>query len=477
MARCGCNSNCTCVINDGDCLDARGLGSATNPYIFDVEVDGETITCGGDGLSRALFTEDTNTVDISGNGSVGDPLRMDVILTPDATVPDPDVLGTGNLIGSLPTVGGPNHGIYLSCEDVQDCVGAAVSQMLAGNDCLIYDDAANAITLQICPENNGLECVPAGDPNCPAGGLAVFPSSDADNGLTIGTDGRLFTPPFVVTVGDCMEPLTQAGTTADPFILDPQVAPELNGLECIPGTGLAVIPSSDADNALTFGTDNRLYADICFNTLPTEIRVGEGGACLETLGDGCTDPFRVVLRLSDDTCQGICCRPDGLFVYNNTTPNPPQQIAFSENWTAGPFNGTFNDTVVMAPRCINVTNPSDCKTMLVNILFTGTVQLAKTSGNFVLQFQTSLTGPGGPWNTAVSSAVLDPDPPTPQTMSIGTTLNGDQNQAFELAPGASQQVCYRIVVDGFFLVNGQIPNSDRSAGVSSIWGQNVNGCP
>lgn len=474
MARCGCNPVCACRIDDGECLDVTGLGSPTNPYRLNVEVDGETILCGPGGLQRILITEDTNTVDIEGNGSLANPLTMDVILTPDANVPDPDGLGTGNLVGELPGIG--TGGIYVSCEDVQDCVGAALSNMLIG-DCLIYDDAANAMTLQICTAPNGLECVPAGDPNCPAGGLAVFPSVDANNSLIIGTDGRLFTPPFEVVAGDCLEPITQAGTVADPFIVDPQVAPELNGLECIPGVGLAVIPSSDVDNALTFGTDNRLFADICFNSLPTQIRVGENGPCLEQIGNGCDIPYQLILRLSDDPCQGICCRPDGLFVFQNTVVNPPQDLLFSENWTAGPFNGTFNDTVVMAPRCMNVTNPSDCKTMLVNILFAGTVQLAKTRGNFVLQFQTSLTGPGGPWNTAVSSAVLDPDPPSPQTMSIGTTLNGDQNQAFELAPGASQQVCFRIVVDGFALVNGQIPFSDRSAGVSSIWGQNVNGCP
>lgn len=474
MARCGCNPSCACLIIDGSCMDVKGIGTPSNPYVFDVQLAGTSLTCGANGLQRSLTSVDTNTVDISGDGSLANPLKMDVILTPDANVPDPEALGTGNLIGSLPAVG--TGGIYLSCEDVQDCVGAALAELLAG-DCLIYDDATNAITVQICAEPNGVECVPAGDPNCPTGGLAVIPSTDPNNGLIIGTDGRLFTPPFQVTVGNCMQPLTQAGTPADPFILAPQVAPEPNGLECIPGVGLAVIPSSDPGNGLVFGTDNRLFVDNCFNSLPTQLRVGEVGPCIETIGDGCTTPFQLIIRLSDDICQGLCCRPDGLFAFQNPTGVPIAQSLFSENWNAGPFNGTFNDTVVMAPRCMNVTNIGQCKTMLVNVNFSGVTHLRKNSGNFVVKFETSLNGPGGPWVTAVSAAALDPDPPSPQLTSAVYTLNGDVLQAFELAPGQVQQICYRIVVDGFALVNGRIPNSDRSASAFFTWGQSVNACP
>lgn len=474
MARCGCNNPCTCRIDSGTCLTATGLGTPIAPYRINVRVDGETIICGENGLERVLVTVDTNTVDIEGDGSLADPLTMDVIRTPDGNIPDPDGLGFPNLIQELPPVG--TGGIYVSCEDVQDCVGAALSNLLVG-DCLIYDDVANAMTLQICGEPNGLECVPAGDPNCPAGGLAVFPSSDPNNALIIGTDGRLWTPPFEVVEGDCLEPITQAGTPADPFIIDPQVAPEQNGLECIPGFGLTVFPSLDPDNALVFGTDNRLFADICFNTLPSEIRFGETGPCFESVGDGCDVPFSVILRLSDDECQGMCCRPDGLFVFQNITSLPPIVPAVNENWQAGPFNGTFNDTVVMAPRCVNITNPSDCKTMFVNVFVGGTVDIQKTSGNFVVQYQTSLTGPGGPWTSAVTAAALDPDPPSPQATRGKYSLNGVEMQAVELAPGAVQQVCFRIVLDGFFLVNGRINNSDRTASISGEWGQNVNTCP
>lgn len=473
MARCGCNPICSCLIVDGDCMDVTGLGSPTNPYIFNVEIDNETILCGGTGLQRVLNTQDTNTIDISGNGSVANPLFMDVILTPDANVPDPDTLGTGNLIGSLPGVG--TGGIYLSCEDVQDCVGAALSNMLAGNDCLIYSDATNTMTLQICTAPNGLECAPVGDPNCPTGGLAVFPSSDPNNALIIGTDGRLFTPPFVVTAGPCLEPLTQAGTPADPFIIDPQVAPEPNGLECIPGVGLAVIPSSDVDNALTFGTDNRLYADICFNVLPSQIVTGQIGACFESTGDGCVTPYTIITRISDDLCTGMCCRPDGLFVFRNATPTPPAIVTFSENWAAGPFNGTAT-TIVMAPVCINITNTSTCKTMLVTPTLSGIVDIQKTRGDLLVLYQISTTGPAGPYADFVANA-SDPFPVSPQPTRAKYTLNGTQNQVLELAPGASQQVCARIAVRTFMVVNGRVNNSDRSFFNSFNWGANVGTCP
>lgn len=474
MARCGCGGNCTCKILGSDCLKASGLGSSTNPYKFDVQVDGVTINCGGDGLARVVNTQDTNTVDIEGNGSIANPLSMDVIRTPDPQVPDPDGLGVPNLLQEIP---GPGGGLYVSCESVQDCVGAAVAQLLAGNDCLIYDDVANAITVQLCAAPNGLECAPVGDPDCPAGGLRVVPSTDLGNGLGFGADQRLFVSPLAVAAGDCMQPFTQAGTPADPFIFAPQVAPEQNGIECIPGAGLAVIPSSDPGNALTFGPDGRLFADICFNSLPTEIRVGEVGPCIETLGNGCDDPYRVILRLSDDPCQGICCRPDGLFVQKNTTPVPAPSILFSENWQLGAQNGNFDDRVVMAPRCLNVNNPSQCRTLFGNIRFGGVVDMQKLAGNFVVQFQTSLAGPGGPWNTAVSAAALDPDPPSPQPVRIITTLSGSEQQSFEMAPGGVQQVCVRIVLDGFFLNSGIINNSDRTFGVSFQWGDNVNTCP
>lgn len=365
----------------------------------------------------------------------------------------------------------------MSCEDVQDCVGAALSNLLIG-DCLIYDDVANAMTLQICAEPNGLECVPVGGPGCATGGLAVFPSSDPNNSLTIGTDGRIFTPPFSVAAGACLQPITQAGTPADPFIIAPLIAPEQNGLECIPGTGLAVIPSSDPNNALVFGTDNRLFVDNCFNVLPSQIVVGQNGACFESTGDGCTVPYTIITRLSDDPCQGICCRADGLFVFSNPTSVPGLTTIFNQpHFAVGPFNGNFNETVIIGPTCVNVTNPSSCKTLVLTVGVHGQINMQKTAGNFVLHFETSLTGPGGPWTTGVSIAQLDPDPPTPQPTHGRSSLDGFQRQLVELAPGASQQFCARMTLDGFFLINGQIFDSSALSFVTGIWGQSVNTCP
>lgn len=257
MARCGCVEKCNCIILDGICtevettvIEGGTCASPTFTFAINVLTDDETVTCGPNGLQTILTTLDTNTVDLSGTGTAGSPLQADVILTPDANVPDPDALGTGNLIKSLP---GPGGGIYVSCEDVQDCVGAAINQINT-SDCLEYDDTTNTISVLICAEPNGLECAAAGDPACPAGGLLVTPSADANNALVFGTDNRLFVPGVAVTAGDCMS-VAGTGVLGDPLTFSPQIAPEPNGVECIPGQGLAVIPSADAGNNLVFGGD------------------------------------------------------------------------------------------------------------------------------------------------------------------------------------------------------------------------------
>src|SRR5690242_2037369 len=124
MARCGCNAKCYCVLKGVDCMKVVGLGTPISPYIASVKVDNVTLFCENNKLTRKIVTQDTNTVDIEGNGSLSTPLEMHVIRTPDANVPDPDALGFPNLVKERPNIVGPDFGIYVSCEDVQDCVGA-----------------------------------------------------------------------------------------------------------------------------------------------------------------------------------------------------------------------------------------------------------------------------------------------------------------------------------------------------------------
>src|SRR5689334_19266572 len=128
MARCGCTPKCSCVFESGSCAEVEitfasggDCGPPTPSYAVNVKTDNQTVFCGAGGLNSAITHEDTNTVTIQGTGTAGSPLEAHVIRTPDANVPED--LGFGNLIKELPGAGG---GIYVSCEDIQDCVGSAI---------------------------------------------------------------------------------------------------------------------------------------------------------------------------------------------------------------------------------------------------------------------------------------------------------------------------------------------------------------
>lgn len=296
MARCGCDPRCSCIVQvvDGDCVDFSISGSgngADDPYVItgEILVDGDTVVCGPNGLQASINTLDTDSVDLEGDGSAADPLTAEVILTPDNTgalAGTPN--GGENLINDL----GP--GLYVSCEDVQDCVGAAVE--IAAGDCLIYDDDANTISVQIAPEPNGVECT--------VNGLLVSPSADANNGLVFGTDDRLFviaTVPFEVLDTPCIN-LTVTGTGN---IGDPQV--------------LSAVPTIDpnACNTLICGPAGlrATRTDFTAQLIQPGPAPGAGSPCFaiqET--PGCPEQQLLTLALSDDPCQALECRADGLFV-------------------------------------------------------------------------------------------------------------------------------------------------------------------
>lgn len=446
MARCGCTPKCNCILNNGLCTNVTGDGSAAKPYVINIKTDNQTVFCTGAGLQAILNTQDTNTVDLSGDGTVGNPLKADVILTPDAQVPDPDALGTGNLIKLGPT------GIYVSCEDIQDCVGSAIDIDTA--DCLEYDDATNTISIKICGEPNGIECVPAGDPNCPTGGLAVYPSSDPDNSLTFGTDNRLYAPSAAIVPGDCMV-FTGAGTATDPFVISPQVAIEPNGLECIPGQGLAVIPSSDAGNQLKFGADQRLYVNACpLVQGGAQVLTGNTGPCFDLTGGDCGIPMVATLRLSDDTCQGLICGNDGLFVQNDLTNLPPDTELTQDFGPFGPFNGFIpfapnGGIILVGPLCIDITNPSPCRDMVTKGVLTGFAETGRTGGRFRLAFDISAGGIGGPWFSVSQMGQSNPQPASRQT---GNAIwSGNE---VTIGPGGTRTLCFRI---GFNANNPALP--------------------
>lgn len=467
MARCGCTPKCNCIINNGVCTKVTGDGSAAKPYVINIATDDQTIFCTGAGLQARLNTQDTNTVDLTGDGTPGNPLMADVILTPDGNVPDPDALGTGNLIKEIPGAGG---GIYVSCEDIQDCVGSAID--IDASDCLEYDDATNTISIKICGEPNGIECAPVGSVDCPTGGLLVKPSSDPDNSLTFGTDNRLYAPSAAILPGDCMT-FTGAGTVADPFVISPQVAQEPNGLECIPGQGLAVIPSSDPGNNLVFGADQRLYINRCpLVQGGSQVLTGNTGPCFELQGGDCNVPMVATLRLSDDTCQGLICGNDGLYVQIDPTDLPPNPQITINIPPAGPFNGAIPaDTIfIVPPTCITITNNSTCRFMLTDGILSGFAETGRTSGAFRLAFDINGNGNGiGPWFSVSQMGQANPQPASRQTANAIWT--GDEIGA--VAGGGTRSICVRVQFNatdpGQPVVNGRVFGGQLTLTLTGKW--------
>lgn len=460
MARCGCAPTCECTLLAGRCTTLTGTGNPDDPYIFEVTVDNASIFCTPAGLEARLFTNDTNTVDLSGNGTQATPLFADVILTPDANVPDPDAVGQGNLIKLGPT------GIYVSCEDVQDCVGAAITQVLV-SDCLEYVDATNTIQVLICGEQNGVECAGPGDiPGCPDGGLSVIPSSDANNDLIFGTDGRLFANSTGIAPGDCML-ITGTGTPVDPFVLSPQVAPELNGLECIPGVGLSVTPSGDANNGLIFGTDQRLWVDRCpFLIGAAQLLVGNVGPCFELIGDGCNTPLQATLRISSFLCNGVECRADGLYVEYDTTavPDTVSTITNTPGFPGlGPFNGTGGPNVVSGPNCVTITNPSPCRNLVTTAGAVGFTDVGRQNGRMTATVEIA-DGPGGPFTAIHENTQAEPTPPSRATRSI--SFSGNE---IVIAPGGSRTVCTRVLVSFQGVQTGRLFFSEVNTSVAGRW--------
>lgn len=466
MARCGCDSACSCTLGNGTCTTFSGDGSSVRPFKVNITVDGDTVTCGGSGLQATLHKTDTNTVTLSGLGTTGSPLEAHVIRTPDANVPDPDSLGTGNLIKEI---AGPSGGIYVSCEDVQDCVGSAINKINV-SDCLVYDDTTNTIQLFVCAEPNGIECAPAGDPDCPAGGLLVFPSSDADNTLTFGADNRLFAAAAAIVPGPCMT-FTGAGTQASPFVITPQIAPEPNGVECVPGFGLLVTPSSDAGNRLTYGADQRLYVEGCpFVNAGSQVLVGNTGPCFELVGGAdCVTPMVATLRISDDICNGLICGNDGLYVRVDDTPLPTTVQTTFNFGPFGPFagNNPFPGTQVVAPVCITITNPSPCRDMITSGLLSGFAEVGRTSGEFRVFFDISTVGNlGGPWFTVSQVGTGAPEPANRYT---GNALWGGDE--FVIGPGASRSICTRVMIFSTNAVNARVFSGQATLSLVGKWAE------
>ncbi|WP_086778052.1 hypothetical protein [Streptomyces griseus] len=259
--------SCDCIVTAGPGVTVDGDGSTTAPYVIGAP--------GGGGEPTVIEAVDTPTVDttITGTGTAADPIRVSA-----AVILDPAPPGGGDqLIQSGP------DGLSLECADVRGCFSAG--------DGAAYDEATGVISAR--------------------------PSTDAGNALGFGTDGGLLVPPgggdtTVVEGGDSetvATAVTGTGTTADPFvvtssvILDPsppgggdqliQSGPNGLSLECAdvrgcfsagdgagydPDTGVITArPSTDAGNALSYGTDGGLLVPPGGAAEPLEIGCGLQG--------------------------------------------------------------------------------------------------------------------------------------------------------------------------------------------------------
>jgi hypothetical protein len=93
--------------------------------------------------------------------------------------------------------------------------------------------------------------------------------------------------------------LSGDGTSGSPITADVIVAPEPNGLEAA-GTGLLVAPSADAGNALTVGSDGRLYATSSGGGTATIVQ-GDGTTATVTGTGTASDPYVVHSIAEPDT--------------------------------------------------------------------------------------------------------------------------------------------------------------------------------
>lgn len=119
MARCGCAQDCLCVLVDGECTTVVGSGAVAAPYAINVEIDpdaGNQLECGDDGLlvpagptELPITVLDTPCMDLSGDGTVADPLTATPVISPE---PDnqlscePGPAPAAGLYVPPPTVGG-----------------------------------------------------------------------------------------------------------------------------------------------------------------------------------------------------------------------------------------------------------------------------------------------------------------------------------------------------------------------------------
>ena len=118
MARCGCNSTCSCVVSGGDGINVVGNGQPGNPYVVSA-------------TGTSLEVEDSTSLDLEVSGDPTDGYS----LTGGVTLGSPSE--GDNLIRIEP------DGLVCSCQDVRQCISGGVG--------INYDPATGTITNTFTP--------------------------------------------------------------------------------------------------------------------------------------------------------------------------------------------------------------------------------------------------------------------------------------------------------------------------------------
>jgi len=218
MARCGCSSECACVITDGDCTTIAGNGNPGAPYRVNLEIDpslNNQAVCGEDGLL------------------VEPPQAGDCIEVDDSVVP---------AIISVEVDPDPDN--QLVCNPAGLFVNPAIT--VADTDCIdLEGDGTPADPLTASPiispdVANLLECVAAPDPNQ-------------------GLRARLFSGG-----SGCID-ISGDGTAGDPLLVGLEVSPDVgNTLQCRPnGAFVPAVTQAPIEYRATL-----LHNGVCGTILP-----------------------------------------------------------------------------------------------------------------------------------------------------------------------------------------------------------------
>lgn len=131
MARCGCQTECSCAVAGSNCVTVTGDGSLVSPYTVAARISpaaGNSLTCETDGLyaSGLSSISDTPCIALDGDGTLGDPLTASPVFSADV----------GNV---------------LECRD-DGLYAPAAGTSGATNFALLEDNGSNPTTL---PANGG----------------------------------------------------------------------------------------------------------------------------------------------------------------------------------------------------------------------------------------------------------------------------------------------------------------------------------